>query len=128
MKFWSGVITKNVNKSKDFYVKHFGCEILYEGDDSWFVLLKLGDSELGFMKPDIESQAPIYRKAFQGEGIWIAVEVDDVDGEYQRIKSLGTPIEYDIRDEPWGDRHFVIKDPNGIGVDIVQHNQMPESI
>lgn len=25
-----------------------------------------------------------------------------------------------LRDEPWGDRHFVVVDPNGIGVDVVQ--------
>jgi predicted enzyme related to lactoylglutathione lyase len=122
MKFWSGVITDKIEESKNFYVKHFNCEVAYEGDEGWFVLLKLGDSELGFMKPGLESQTTIYRTAFQGQGVWIAVDVDDVDAEYQRIKSLGTPIEAEIRDEPWGDRHFVIVDPNGIGVDIVQHS------
>ena len=95
---------------------------------SWFVLLKLGDSELGFMKPGLDSQATIYRAAFKGQGVWIAVDVDDVDAEYQRIKALGTPIEAGIRDEPWGDRHFVIADPNGIGVDIVQHKQIDQNI
>lgn len=124
MKFWSGVITDKIEESKDFYVKHFNCEVAYEGDESWFVLLKLGDSELGFMKPGLESQTTIYRKAFQGQGVWIAVDVDDVDAEYQRIKSLGTHIAAEIRDEPWGDRHFVIVDPNGIGVDIVQHKHI----
>lgn len=128
MKIWSGVITDKVQESKDFYISHFGCEAIYEGDDDWFVLLTLGDSELGFMKPGLESQATIYRKAFQSQGLWIAVDVEDVDAEYQRIKSLGTPIEADIRDEPWGDRHFVIVDPNGIGVDIVQHKQIDSNV
>lgn len=124
MKFWSGVITEKVEESRDFYVRYFGCEVVYEGEESWFVLLKLGDSELGFMKPGVKSQATIYRTAFQGHGVWIAVDVDDVDAEYQRIKSLGAPIESEIRDEPWGDRHFIIADPNGIGVDIVQHKNI----
>ena len=124
MKIWSGVITDKVQESKEFFVSHFGCEVIYEGDEGWFVLLKLGDSELGFMKPGLESQATIYRYAFQGQGVWIAIDVEDVDAEYQRIKTLGTPIEVEIRDEPWGDRHFVIVDPNGIGVDIVQHKQV----
>lgn len=51
----------------------------------------------------------------------MAVDVEDVDAEYRRIKGLGIPIETEIRDEPWGDRHFVVVDPNGIGVDVVQH-------
>ena len=128
MKIWSGVITEKVQESKEFYVRHFNCEIVYEGEDSWFLLLKLGDSELGFMKPGLDSQATIYRTAFKGQGVWIAVDVDDVDAEYQRIKALGTPIEVGIRDEPWGDRHFVIVDPNGIGVDIVQHKQIENNV
>ena len=28
-----------------------------------------------------------------------------------------------IRNEPWGDRHFAIQDPNGIGIDIVKYSR-----
>lgn len=122
MKLWTGVITEKVQESKDFYVRLFDCAVNYEGDGGWFVLLQLGDSELGFMKPNLESQAQIFRPAFQGHGIWVAVDVEDVDAEYQRIQELGVPIELTIRDEAWGDRHFVVIDPNGIGVDVVQRN------
>jgi uncharacterized glyoxalase superfamily protein PhnB len=121
MKLWSGVITDKVLESKDFYVRLFGCEVLYEGDDGWFVLLQLGGSELGFMQPGQASQAAIFQRPFTGQGIWVAVDVDDVDREYARIQALGVEIVVALRDEPWGDRHFVIVDPNGIGVDVVQH-------
>ena len=120
MKIWSGVVTEKVMESRDFYVRLFGCEVIYEGEGGWFVLLQLGSTELGFMKPNLETQAPIFRPAFQGKGVWVVVDVPDVEAEYQRIRSMGVPIEAELRDEPWGDRHFVIVDPNGIGVDIVQ--------
>lgn len=120
MKFWSGVITEKVQESKDFYVRLFGCDVIYEGEGGWIVLLQLGSSELGFMKPGLESQATIYRSAFQGQGIWIVVDVEDAEAECRRIRALGAPIEVALRDEPWGDRHFVVADPNGIGVDVVQ--------
>jgi uncharacterized glyoxalase superfamily protein PhnB len=123
MKFWSGVVTEKVRESKDFYVRLFGCEVLFEGEDDWFVLLQLGESELGFMKPNMPSQPSIFRPAFQGQGLWVAVDVDDVDAAYARIQFMGVPIEMPPRDEPWGDRHFVVVDPNGIGVDVVQHRQ-----
>ncbi len=119
MRIWSGVITEKIQESKGFYVELFGFEVIYDSD--WFVLLKAGESQLGFMVPDHETQAPIFRKAFQGQGTWIAIDVEDVDAEYERIQSLGVPIEVPIRDEAWGDRHFVIVDPNGIGVDIVKY-------
>jgi uncharacterized glyoxalase superfamily protein PhnB len=30
-----------------------------------------------------------------------------------------------LRDEPWGDRHFTIRDPNGIAIDIVTYSPAP---
>ena len=124
MKLWSGVVTEKVQESKHFYVRLFDCEVVYETD--WFVLLELGGPELGFMSPNLESQAPIFRPAFQGKGVWITVDVDDADAEHQRIQTLGVTIEVALRDEPWGDRHFVVIDPNGIAVDVVQRRQ-PEA-
>ncbi|MBC8151951.1 MAG: glyoxalase, partial [Bacteroidetes bacterium] len=38
-----------------------------------------------------------------------------------RINALGVPIAIELRDEPWGDRHFAIADPNGIGIDVVTY-------
>jgi len=66
MKFWSGVVTEKLKESKEFYTRLFGCEVVYDSD--WFVLLQLGPSELGFMQPGLETQAPIFRSAFSGEG------------------------------------------------------------
>jgi len=31
-------------------------------------------------------------------------------------------IAIDLREEPWGDRHFAIVDPNDIGIDIVTYS------
>lgn len=44
----------------------------------------------------------------------------DAAAEPPRIAALGVAIELGLRDEPWGDRHFAVRDPNGIGADIVQ--------
>ena len=120
MKLWTGIVTDKVQQSKDFYTRLFGCEVLHEEEGGWFVLLRLGGNELGFMKPNRPSQAAIFRPAFEGRGVWVAIEVEDAGAEYERLRALGVPIEVQLRDEPWGDRHFVVVDPNGIGVDVVQ--------
>lgn len=119
-KLWTGFITDKVRESRDFYTSVLECAVIYEGDNGWFVLLKLGDSELGFMKPDLEFQAPVFRGGYGGRGAWITIDVDDAEAEYERIRALGVPIEVGLRDEAWGDRHFAVLDPNGIGVDIVE--------
>ena len=45
---------------------------------------------------------------------------------YKIIKDKGVPIAIELRDEPWGDRHFAIVDPNGIGIDIVTYTAPEE--
>ncbi len=120
MKLWPGVITEKVLESKEFYCRVFDARVIYEGEDGWFVLLQIGDSELGFMKPGLEYQASVFRSAFPGQGVWLAVEVDDVGTEHQRIQALNVSLAVELRDEPWGDRHFAVTDPNGVSVDVVQ--------
>ena len=51
----------------------------------------------------------------------MTIEVEDVDAIYKEIKKKGVAIKIELRDEPWGDRHFAIQDPNGIGIDIVKY-------
>ncbi len=117
MKLWTGVTTDLVTESRDFYVKLFGCTVLF--DSEWFVLLELGGGELGFLKPNLPTQAEPFRGAYLGRGMWITIDVEDVDAQHARLSSLDVPIEVALRTEEWGDRHFVIRDPNGIGVDVV---------
>lgn len=74
------------------------------------------------MQPGLETQAPIFRSTFSGQGIWITVDVEDGDAEYKRITDMGVALEVTLRDEPWGDCHFVVRDPNGIGVDVIQQS------
>jgi len=52
--------------------------------------------------------------------MYLTIEVDDVDALYRAIKQKGVSIKIDLRDEPWGDRHFAILDLNGIGIDLVK--------
>lgn len=121
MKFWSGIVTEKTAESRDFCVRVFGCGIVYEGEDDWFVLLQLGDSELGLMKPGLSFQAEVFQSAFDGRGgVWLTVDVEDAVAELARIEALGVAIQVPLRDEPWGDRHFVIVDPNGVPIDIAQ--------
>ena len=127
MQLWSGIVTDNVQQSKEFYVRLFNAQVLYEGEGGWFVLLQIGNNELGFMLPDQPTQASIFRQPFQGQGLWLTVEVDNVQAIYQHMITQQQPILQEIRDEAWGDRHFVIADPNGIGVDVVQRIQTPRA-
>ena len=80
-------------------------------------------AEISFLLPNHPSQEPIFQSAFNGKGMYLTIEVEKVDEVYKQLKEKGIQMEIEIRDEPWGDRHFAIKDPNGIGIDIVTYTK-----
>ncbi len=119
MKINAGIVTPKLKESKEFYTSLLGYKVAFEND--WYLLLHSpdGSSALSFLLPDQPDQNPLFRPVFGGEGVYFTVEVSDVDAEYRRMQSLKVPVQVRLRDETWGDRHFAIVDPNGIGVDIV---------
>ena len=121
MKMNAGVITEKLAESKDFYTKILGFEVTFENE---FYLLMHAPGEsagISFLLPVHDTQQPLFQPAFKGEGMYLTIETDDVDRLYQEIKAKGVAIKIDLRDEPWGDRHFAIQDPNGVGIDIVKY-------
>ena len=53
------------------------------------------------------------------KGIILNFEVDDVDKVYNSIKDK-VNIVYDIKDEDFGQKHFIVEGPNEILIDVIQ--------
>lgn len=121
MKMNAGVITSRIKESKDFYTGVLGFGVTFEND--FYLLLHTPghEAEISFLLPGHASQQPLFQPAFQGKGMYLTIEVEDVKSSYAAIQAKGVPIEINLRQEPWGDHHFAIIDPNGIGIDIVQY-------
>ena len=49
----------------------------------------------------------------------ISVGVDDVDAVHARAVELGLEISYPLRDEEWGVRRFMLREPGGTTVNVV---------
>ncbi len=121
MKLNAGIITNKLAESKAFYTEVLGFGVTFENE--FYLLLHTPgkQAEISFLLPDHPSQQPLFHKAFKGEGMYLTIEVDDVDKLYSEIRKKGIKIQIDIRNEPWGDRHFAIQDPNGVGIDLVHY-------
>jgi catechol 2,3-dioxygenase-like lactoylglutathione lyase family enzyme len=123
MKLNAGIITPKLKESRDFYTRVLNFGVTFENE--FYLLLHTPghQAEIGFLLPEHASQQPLFHPAFPGKGVFFTIEVPDVDAEYKRIKALGIPIAVALRDEPWGDRHFAVVDPNGVGIDLVTYTQ-----
>jgi catechol 2,3-dioxygenase-like lactoylglutathione lyase family enzyme len=107
---------------RDFYVRWFGFQVVFEA--SWFVYLATAPSSpraasLAFMSPDHPS-APPGPETFDGRGVFFTFQVDDAAAELARLESGGLAIAYPLRDEPWGQRRFAVRDPAGSWIDVIQ--------
>jgi len=121
MKLNAGIITEKLIETKKFYTEILNFEVTFEND--FYLLLNSPNqsSEISFLLPNHPSQQPIFQPAFNGKGVYLTLDVENVDEIYQQFLEKSIPIEIELRDEPWGDRHFAIVDPNGIGIDIVTY-------
>ncbi|MBL6447270.1 VOC family protein [Fulvivirga sp. 29W222] len=122
MKMNAGVITRKLKETRKFYTEVLGFGVTFENEFYLLMHTPNKQAELSFLLPNHPTQQPIFQPAFEGKGMYLTIEVDDVDAIYREIKQKNVEIIIDIRDEAWGDRHFTIQDPNGIGVDIVTYS------
>jgi predicted enzyme related to lactoylglutathione lyase len=106
--------------SRDFYAAMFDLVVGVELDDWYLQLMPESDTRLniGFVKPDHELFAD--RSASSGTyGVVLTIHVDDVDEAYKRAQRLGAEIAAEIRNEDYGQRHFLVVDPNGLVLNVM---------
>lgn len=106
--------------SRDFYAAMFDLVVSVELDDWYLQLMPESDPRVnvGFVKPDNELFAD--RTASSGTyRVVLTIHVDDVDEAYKRAKRLGAEIAAEIRNEDYGQRHFLLVDPNGLVLNVM---------
>ena len=122
MKLNAGVITDKLSESKAFYTENLGFGVTFENEFYLLMHTPNQQAEISFLLPNHPTQQPFFHAAYNGNGMYLTIEMDEVDALYEELKKKGVEIKVEIRDEPWGDRHFSIEDPNGIGIDIVKYS------
>jgi catechol 2,3-dioxygenase-like lactoylglutathione lyase family enzyme len=115
------IATRKLSESRDFYTQHLGFKPIFEND--WYVQLRsTGDNpvDVAFVLPEHETQPPLFKPQFCGSGTIYTIEVENADVQYDRLRRADVPIAHDLCNEPGGERHFAIVDPNGIPINISQ--------
>lgn len=117
--YYPVIQTADVAGTAKFYMQYFRFVALFETD--WYVHLQSSEDEsvnlaiLNFEHQTIPEEA---RKPSQG--LILNFEVDDPDAEYAAAERAGLPILKTLRDEDFGQRHFITKDPNGVLIDVIK--------
>ena len=68
------------------------------------------------------AQISVFERGAEGDrDPFASIEVDDVDAVHARARELGHEIVYELRDEDWGVRRFMLRDPGGRVVNVLSH-------
>lgn len=89
----ANIAATSVEDVRIFYADLFGLDVVM--DHGWIVTLASSETA--------QTQLSIATEGGSGTEVPdLSIEVDNVDVIYQRAKSLGHTIKYDLTDEPWG--------------------------
>jgi catechol 2,3-dioxygenase-like lactoylglutathione lyase family enzyme len=97
-------------ETRDFFVELLGFEVAM--DIGWIVTLA-SPADPSVQVNVIGNDDP----AAPG----ISVGVDDVDAVHAKAVAQGREIVYPLRDEDWGVRRFMLREPSGTVVNVVSH-------
>ena len=96
--------------TRDFFVDLLGFEVAMDLD--WVATLASPDNpslQVSIVSND-DMAAP-----------GISIEVADVDAIHAKALERGLEIAYPLRDEEWGVRRFMLREPSGTIVNILSH-------
>jgi predicted enzyme related to lactoylglutathione lyase len=113
------VVSDAFAASREFYESMFDLTVSVELDD-WYLQVMAESNpslNLGFLAPknDFTGGAPSPAPG----SVVITIHVDDVVDAYRRAKHLEADIATTIRNEEYGQRHFVVVDPNGVVLNVM---------
>ena len=117
--YYPVIMTCDVPGTVAFYAAHFRFRPVFTSD--WYVHLQFSgdgsvnlavlDSRHGTIPPEARNPA---------SGLILNFEVEDPDAVYRDVQAAGLPVLIPLRDEPFGQRHFITADPNGVLIDVIK--------
>ena len=118
--YYPVLMTDRVADTARYYEQHFRFTRLFDSD--WYVHLQsLEDASVNLAILDGDhATIPEAARGGRAAGVLLNFEVEDASAEYRRVLDQGLDVQLALRDEAFGQRHFIVKDPNGVLIDVIQ--------
>ena len=115
--FYPVLMVDDVADTARFYREHLGFETTFEAD--WYVSLCFDGGELAVLDRAHETIPDGFRMPVAG--LLLNIEVDDAAAAHSRlVGEAGLTERLTLRDEDFGQRHFIIEAPGGVLVDVIE--------
>lgn len=116
------MVTQHLDTVKQFYESVFGFNAIFYDPNFYLHLVSPNTGvQLGFLLPNHVSQPEFLHTMMSTDGYVISLEVKDAAEAYDEAINLNLNITMHLKEEFWGQLHFILQDPVGFRIDVVQH-------
>jgi len=108
------ITCNQIHESRKFYTEFLGFDVAMDMD--WVVTLVSPSNPTAqiTLVQETGSAAPQPN---------MTIEIDDVDAVHAKAVGLGLQVVYPLTDESWGVRRFFVTDPNGVVINVMNHQK-----
>lgn len=122
-------VVNDLAAQKAFYCEAFGFEAVFFDPEFYVHLVNPANGiEIGFMLNNLPTQPQILQPTAQAEGMVISFEVDKAGVAYEQARRDGLDIIFELKKEHWNQTHFMVRDPAGLVIDIVEDTNRSDSL
>ncbi len=115
------LVTENLQIIKAFYEAVFGFNsVFYDKDFYLHLLHPTSGVQLGFLISDHPSQPEFLHNLSANTGMVISLEVENAKSAWGKAVEMKLDVAMTYRQENWGQNHFMIHDPGGFVIDVVE--------
>lgn len=115
--FYPVLMSQDVAAAATFYRELLEFETTFESD--WYISMRTGAFELAILARDHPTIPEGYRSL--PSGVLVNLEVEDVDALHDRLTTNpAVEVVQALRDEDFGQRHFILAAPDGVLLDVIQ--------
>jgi catechol 2,3-dioxygenase-like lactoylglutathione lyase family enzyme len=115
-----GFVVPDPRAAADFFERHFGFRRTVDRPEYVQVRHAGLSAEIGFALAGWLASPSAFRPEFDGNGAWITVEVADVEASLADFVRIDYALVEPLTDRSFGERHFVVRAPGGMLVNVVQ--------
>ncbi|WAA67115.1 VOC family protein [Microbacterium oxydans] len=115
--FYPVLMVDDVAATARFYREELGFDVSFEAD--WYVSLRFEGGELAILDRTHETIPEGFREPVRG--LLLNLEVPDAAAAHARlVGERGLPERLSLREEDFGQRHFIVEAPGGVLIDVIE--------
>ena len=117
------IAASDLAAAKAFY-QNLGFAVVFDAPGYLHVVWPGSKNQIGFIGPNPPDEEQSPAGSFGGAGVYFAIRTTGVRELCVELRAKGFDAS-EMRDEPWGSRHFHVKDPLGVLVQFSE--EIPEA-